>query len=165
MDHPDVTFVGRRQQHLACRVRALVDATEGRGGLAARVDERHHYEIEVGDAEVRVVARIGSVRPTVATRPAPAGPIRLRIDVVATPPGDWHPCKEPDLLRLGVEEADGEFEVLAELDGRYLSTEVAGGFTGRLIGMYAATGTVRFDWFDYEPVEPRGGGGSQGVTR
>jgi xylan 1,4-beta-xylosidase len=41
--------------------------------------------------------------------------------------------------------------VLAELDGRYLSTEVAGGFTGRVIGMYAAEGTVRFDWFDYEP--------------
>jgi len=42
--------------------------------------------------------------------------------------------------------------VLAELDGRYLSTEVAGGFTGRVIGMYAAEGTVRFDWFDYEPL-------------
>ena len=40
--------------------------------------------------------------------------------------------------------------MLAELDGRYLSTEVAGGFTGRVIGMYAADGTVAFDWFDYE---------------
>ena len=39
--------------------------------------------------------------------------------------------------------------MLAELDGRYLSTEVAGGFTGRVIGMYAAAGTVPFDWFDY----------------
>jgi xylan 1,4-beta-xylosidase len=36
------------------------------------------------------------------------------------------------------------------LDGKYLSTEVAGGFTGRVIGMYAAAGTVHFDWFDYE---------------
>ena len=123
---------------------------EGRGGLAVRLDERHHYEIEVGGGEVRVVARIGSVRPVVATAAAPAGPVRLRIDVLATPPGDWHPCKEPDVLRLGVEEADGTFDVLAELDGRYLSTEVAGGFTGRVIGMYAAAGTVRFDWFDYE---------------
>jgi hypothetical protein len=51
-----------------------------------------------------------------------------------------------------VEEPDGNFSVLAELDGRYLSTEVAGGFTGRVIGMYAATGTMRFDWFDYEPL-------------
>ncbi|GAA4671544.1 glycoside hydrolase family 43 protein [Phytohabitans rumicis] len=150
LDQPEVTFAGRRQQHSSCRVRALVDTAGGRGGLAVRVDERHHYDIEVGDGEVRVVARVGSVRPTVATRRAPAGPVRLRIDV-APPPGDWHPCKEPDVLRLGVEGADGAFEVLAELDGRYLSTEVAGGFTGRVIGMYAAAGTVRFDWFDYEP--------------
>ena len=40
---------------------------------------------------------------------------------------------------------------LAELDGRYLSTEVAGGFTGRVIGMYATEGTVAFDWFEYVP--------------
>jgi xylan 1,4-beta-xylosidase len=60
---------------------------------------------------------------------------------------------EPDLVVLGVEDADGGFVALAELDGRYLSTEVAGGFTGRVIGMYAATGTVRFDWFDYESLD------------
>jgi len=38
------------------------------------------------------------------------------------------------------------------LEGRYLSTEVAGGFTGRVIGMYAASGTVRFDWFDHRDL-------------
>ncbi|MFC0529858.1 glycoside hydrolase family 43 protein [Phytohabitans kaempferiae] len=150
LDDPDVTFVGRRQQDPSCRVRALVDAAEGHGGLAVRLDERHHYEIEAGDGQVRVTARAGSFRPTVATRPAPAGPLRLRIDVVASSPEQWHPREEPDVLYLGVEDQDGTFDVLAELDGRYLSTEVAGGFTGRVIGMYAASGTVRFDWFDYE---------------
>ena len=68
MDDPDVTFVGRRQQDLSCRVRSLVDPADGRGGLAVRLDERHHYDIEVGDGEVRVSARIGSVRHMVATR-------------------------------------------------------------------------------------------------
>ncbi|HEX6685041.1 MAG TPA: glycoside hydrolase family 43 protein [Candidatus Limnocylindrales bacterium] len=158
LDHPDITFAGRRQQHLSCRVRTLVDAAEGRGGIAVRLDECHHYEVEAGDGQVRVVARIGSLRSTVATRPMPEGPVRLRIDVLASPPGDWHPSKEPDVLRLGVDEADGAFDPLAELDGRYLSTEVAGGFTGRVIGMYAAAGTVRFDWFDYEPIETADGG-------
>jgi beta-xylosidase len=152
LDDPDVTFVGRRQQHLSCRIRTLADAGHGRGGLTVRIDEHHHYDLEVGDGEVRVVARIGSLRPTVATRPAPAGPLRLRIDVLASAAGHEHPRKEPDRLRLGIESADGSFEQLADLDGRYLSTEVAGGFTGRVIGMYATTGTVHFDWFDYEPV-------------
>jgi hypothetical protein len=31
---------------------------------------------------------------------------------------------------------------------------VAGGFTGRVIGAYAAAGTIHIDWFDYEPLEP-----------
>jgi len=154
IDDPNVTFVGRRQQHLSCRVRALADAAEGRGGLAVRLDERHHYEIEVGDGEARVSARIGPLRQTVATAPVPPGPVVLRIDVVASPLGLAlaHPLREPDLLSLGVEDRDGVFTELAELDGRYLSTEVAGGFTGRVIGMYATAGTVRFDWLDYRPL-------------
>ncbi|WBB77746.1 glycoside hydrolase family 43 protein [Micromonospora sp. WMMD882] len=164
MDERDVTFLGRRQQHPSCRVRTLVDPAGGRGGLVVRLDERHHHGVEVGDGEARVLVRIGSVLATVATRAVPAGPVRLRVDVLAPAPGDWHPGKEPDVLRFGVESADGTFDVLAELDGRYLSTEVAGGFTGRVIGMYAATGSVHFDWFDYQPEDgdgdptPRDGG-------
>jgi xylan 1,4-beta-xylosidase len=150
--HAGATFVGRRQQHLSCQARALVDTAQGRGGLAVRLDEQHRYDLELGDGQVRVAARIGSLRPTVATRPVPAGPAVLRIDVLASSAGDWHPLAGPDLLRLGVEHPDATFDVLAELDGRYLSTEVAGGFTGRVIGMYAAAGTVRFDWFDYLPL-------------
>jgi hypothetical protein len=55
-------------------------------------------------------------------------------------------------VTLGIEEPDGTSTVLGTLDGRYLSTEVAGGFTGRVIGLYAAAGTVHFDWFEYEPL-------------
>ncbi|MFC6093040.1 family 43 glycosylhydrolase [Saccharothrix lopnurensis] len=40
LDDLDVTFVGRRQQHLSCRARAVIDASEGSGGLAVRLDER-----------------------------------------------------------------------------------------------------------------------------
>ncbi len=47
----------------------LIDPTDGHGGLSVRLDERHHYDIEVGEGEVWVVARIGSVRLVVATRP------------------------------------------------------------------------------------------------
>ena len=59
----------------------------------------------------------------------------------------------PTPSRLGFEHDDGTFEVLAELDGRYLSTEVTGGFIGRVIGMYAVGGDAAFDWFDYEEQE------------
>jgi hypothetical protein len=60
-----------------------------------------------------------------------------------------------DIVRLGVEVA-GRFMPLAELDGRYLSTEVAGGYTGRVIGMYAAQRAVAFDWFEYTGLPGQG---------
>lgn len=58
----------------------------------------------------------------------------------------------PDSPVFGVETADGTVTELASLDGRYLSTEVAEGFTGRVVGVYAASGTVHVDWFDYAPL-------------
>ncbi|MFE0169796.1 beta-xylosidase family glycoside hydrolase, partial [[Kitasatospora] papulosa] len=71
-------------------------------------------------------------------------------------PEGWPPTARrgggPDTLRLGYETEDGHVEVLAELDGRYLTTEVAGGFTGRVIGMYATRGEAAFDWFELRPA-------------
>ena len=117
-----------------------------------RIDESHFYAIEAGAGEVRCHARVGPFTRTTALHPAANGAV-LRIDAVPDPAGHG-----PDLLRLGLEE-HGEHVAIAELDGRYLSTEVAGGFTGRVIGLYAAEGTVAFDWFEYagsDAAEPYG---------
>ena len=65
------------------------------------------------------------------------------------PPSWATPVRDPT-WSLGVQDVEGDFVVLAQFDGRYLSTEVAGGFTGRVTGPYATTGTVGFDWFAYE---------------
>ncbi|WP_030676443.1 glycoside hydrolase family 43 protein [Streptomyces cellulosae] len=152
LDDTDVTFVGRRQQHLSCRVRALVDVTEGDGGLAVRLDEQHHYDIEASPGKVRVRARIGPLSTVVASRPTPPGPVVLRIETAGV-----HTVNDartgPDVVSIGIEEPDGTFAELVTLDGKYLSTEVAGGFTGRVIGMFAAAGAVHFDWFEYEPLD------------
>jgi alpha-N-arabinofuranosidase len=50
---------------------------------------------------------------------------------------------------------DGKtFETLAKMDFRYLSTEVIGGFTGVMLGVFAqgnsTTGFADFDWFEYK---------------
>ncbi|MFC6016497.1 glycoside hydrolase family 43 protein [Plantactinospora solaniradicis] len=148
LDDPTVTFVGRRQEQHDVRVRALVDAHEGCGGLAVRLDEQHHYAVEVDADQVRVRARIGPLSEQLASR-AVSGPVVLRVETWSSGPGMDHPRQEPDVVRLGFEASDGEFVALAELDGRYLSTEVAGGFTGRVIGCYAATGAIQIDWYDY----------------
>jgi beta-xylosidase len=146
VDDDEPVFVGRRQQHLQCRVRALVDpsTSAAEAGLAVVMDESFHYEVAVRGDEVVARARIASLDSVVGTAPRPRGPVVLAIETRPHPHG-------PDVVVLGVEE-DGELRVLAEVDGRYLSTEVTGGFTGRVIGMYAIGGDAAFDWFDYEEL-------------
>ncbi|MGW6443014.1 glycoside hydrolase family 43 protein [Lentzea sp. NPDC055074] len=148
MDDPAVVFAGQRQRHLSCVARTLLDPADGSGGLAVRLDEEHHYEIEVAAGQARVLARIGPLSTVVASEPVPDGPVVLvvRVDEERTP---QDARRGPDTLTFGTETPDGTFTALATLDGKYLSTEVAGGFTGRVIGLYAAAGTVRFDWFEY----------------
>lgn len=151
LDDLDAVFAGHRQQHPSCGVSALIDASDGIGGLAARLDEAHHYEIEASAGHVRVLARIGPLRSEVATLAVPTGPTILGIEI--TPSRDFRdPRTGPDTLTFHIVDADGRTTDLATLDGKYLSTEVAGGFTGRVLGMYAASGTVRFDWFDHLPT-------------
>ena len=76
----------------------------------------------------------------------PGGPLVLQIEIVenTATPASLVPMG-PDIVRLRV-----GGKVLAELDGRYLSTEVRGGFTGRVLGMYAVGRDATFDWFDYQ---------------
>jgi alpha-N-arabinofuranosidase len=50
--------------------------------------------------------------------------------------------------------ADGQsFATLSKMDFRYLSTEVIGGFTGVMIGLFTQgddeDGYADFDWFEY----------------
>jgi xylan 1,4-beta-xylosidase len=72
---------------------------------------------------------------------------------ITEPPAPHDARTGPDVVSLGIELPDGTFTSLATLDGRYLPTEVAGGFTGRVIGLYAAQGVVHVDWFGYEPLK------------
>ncbi|GAA5039517.1 glycoside hydrolase family 43 protein [Thermocatellispora tengchongensis] len=163
LDRPGHTFFGRRQQHHDCRVTARLEPGQARAGLSVRLDEAHHYDIEVHDGEASVIARIGPLRQRVARTSVPPGPLTLVIQIrtAETPPPAPTLTGEAETRPLGVgvhgpdviafaARAGEEYVHLAELDGRYLSTEVATGFTGRVIGMYVTEGVAAFDWFDYE---------------
>jgi xylan 1,4-beta-xylosidase len=94
-------------------------------------------------------ARAGPFRSVLGEAPRPSDAVVL---VVETRPH----AHGPDCVRLGFVDDTGEPRMLAELDGRFLSTEVAGGFTGRVIGMYAVRGDAAFDWFEYQEHQPVG---------
>lgn len=150
LDESAPTFVGWRQQHERCEVRTLVDAGESsEAGLAVRMDERAHYEVAVVGDRLLAKARIGPLSSVVGEAARPGRTVEL---FVKTLDGGFGP---PDLVALGYRDEAREEHVLATLDGRYLSTEVAGGMLGRVIGMYAIGGDAAFDWFDYSV--PSGG--------
>ncbi|WP_158849620.1 glycoside hydrolase family 43 protein [Saccharothrix deserti] len=155
LDASGCTFVGRRQQHPECRVEVRLDPGWARAGVSVRLDEAHHYDLEVCDGRVEVIARIGPLRNVVARRAVPPGAVVL---AVTTRTDDLLPPSATGAhdIALGTAATGPDTiafhlgaDLLAELDGRYLSTEVAVGFTGRVIGMYATEGSASFDWFEY----------------
>jgi xylan 1,4-beta-xylosidase len=142
------SFLGRRQQHLSVTVRAGVRVDrDTRGGLRVRLDDRHCYDVEVADEGVHARVTIGPISQLLGSLPLPDRDVVLRIDTrrnVAPSIAAAH----PDRISLAFE-SDGEVCELASVDGRYLSTEVAGGFTGRVVGPYAAHGRLLVDWVEY----------------
>lgn len=122
-----------RVRDLRWRFEARVDASAAMA-LRVRLDERHWYEIGLDAGVAEVHARIGPLEASAGSAPATGDVVTLVVEAVdATHDG-------PDDLRFGVLDADGE-RWIAALDGRYLSTEVAGGFTGRTLGLRALGAT------------------------
>ena len=141
LNAPEPAFVGRRQQHHHCRISACVETgPSGEAGLTVWLDGSAHYDVALVGEYVVARACAGPNHTVVGTAPRPAGPVVLFVE---TGP-DVH---GPDAVSLGFD--DGTAQTLARLDGRYLSSEVTGGFLGRMIGMYAVGGQAAFDWFDY----------------
>jgi hypothetical protein len=144
----DLAFVGRRQEHLYCRVQAVVDARSGVGGLSMRMDARHHLDLSVDSGQLTAVAQVGALRSVLGSLEVPAGDVALEIRSVASEGHFSSTALGPDQLVAGVVGADGYTE-LGRIDGRYVSTEVAGGMTGRLAGVWCARGTLVVRSFRY----------------
>lgn len=140
-------FLGRRQQHQTMRATIRIDVSGGVGGLAVRYDERFHYSIAAGAG--RIVAR-GAIPGFEQVRELPFTGTGLELELRSRrPEGEGFGTSTSDLVELAAI-VDGERTVLLELDGRYLSSETAESFTGRVIGAFALEGRVAIDWFEYE---------------
>jgi alpha-N-arabinofuranosidase len=154
------TWVGRRQQHLACRARTLVDFVPARdgeeAGLSVYMNPDHRYEIGVrragGRRQVFVRQRIGPYLESVTASANLEGSEPVVLQVETTP--------EEYAFSYGVAVSGKPQQArtpLGKAAARYLSSEVAGGFTGAYFGLYAtgngrpASVPAHFDWFDFEP--------------
>jgi xylan 1,4-beta-xylosidase len=139
-------FLGRRQEHQFARVRARLHV-EGTGGLSLRIDARHALDLECAGATVRAVWAIGDARHVLGEQVMPAD-AELELRVLPADGHQFSTARGPDILVAGIVDA-GEFTELGRLDGRYVSTEVAGGMTGRMVGVVRANGSVLIRSFEY----------------
>ena len=132
--------------------RAEVTAPDGDLALTLRIDDDHWLAVErVGDlARVRMV--VGPLDSVLAEHPAPRDTTLL---LEVRPVAAFSRNAGPDRVVAGVV-TEGTRHELAEVDGRYLSTEVAGGFTGRVVGVEALGGPARVTRFRYVPAETDG---------
>jgi beta-xylosidase len=148
-------FLGRRQLTQTATIRVSVDASAGSGGIAVRYDEWNVYSLTATqtDAATTIVAeaRVPGIVQRWERR-LPAGPVELIIRSQRPVGETFESMMTSDLVELAARSGDTEV-VLATVDGRSLSAEVAASFTGRVIGVFAVTGSVVFGPIDYSGSE------------
>jgi alpha-N-arabinofuranosidase len=150
------SWLGRRQCHFSAQIAACLEfepnTERDEAGLVVRMNEQHHYEIFVtlrsGTPHVVLRRRIGSLQAEVASQPLAAGAVRLVLAITA----------ERSRYVFAYGAASDALTPLGEGETRYLSSEVAGGFTGVFLAMFASGNGAAcqrpadFDWFDYQPL-------------
>lgn len=129
-DEDSPAWLGRRQEHMCCDIETDVQfeaqTASEEAGLCVLMNHRHHYEIALGLGRVFVRQRIGSLQAVVAEAACASRTVQLRI-------------KADELEYNFAWSGNGgrTWQNLAHGEVRYLTTEVAGGFTGVYLAMYA----------------------------
>ncbi|SDG85800.1 glycoside hydrolase family 43 protein [Chitinophaga filiformis] len=131
----------------------LVSSTEDEeAGITLMQNNTHHYDLLLkrknGKYVVQLRVMVGSLSYIAAEQAVDDNKVNFRVK------------GSPLTYTFSyLNRKKGKYEELKKLDTRYLSTEVAGGFTGVMIGLYATsnghktTSKAYFDWFDYKVGE------------
>jgi len=148
-------WLGRRQCHHNVNVLTCVEFQpeneNEEAGLCVRKNEQHHYEIFItkrnGKISVALRKRIADLKVEVTSKPLP---YKMQKRCVLAIDADINNY----VFSYGTDEKN--LNILGKGITRYLSSEVAGGFTGVYFAMYA-TGNGKpckdpadFDWFEYK---------------
>ncbi len=145
------SFIGRRQQHIHFSAQTEFEFSPASSnecaGLAVTQSPDFHYLFVVtlqGEPVVQLIKRTAGVEEILARVPISIPRIRLKVE-----------AREQDYGFYYADKA-GDWQALLEgVDGRILSTPVAGGFLGAYLGMYASSNgqasnnRADFDWFEY----------------
>jgi len=153
MEPVNPSFVGRRQQHINFEASTVLEFTPQTSNECAGIVllQNHNFHmrcvvtlVEAGQPVVKLIRREAGTDILMAEKPVSAGQVYFKVEAIGQ---DYH---------FYVAEDSAAWQSLGDpLDGRVLSTPVAGGFTGAYLGMYASSNgkssenTAAFDWFEY----------------
>lgn len=150
------SFIGRRLQHFSFRAATHLEFKPQQAGEVAGLvllqNHNYHYRLEYGQygsaSEIRLIKRQGGVSEVLAAHAYTAGQVQFQVI-----------AEEQDYSFYYRTDDAAEWTPLYErADGRILSTDMAGGFTGAYVGMYASSqgspsaNVADFAWFDYEAL-------------
>ena len=133
------TFVGIRQRDFDTELTSDITVSEGEGGVTVYSCENEHYDIAVRKTgsgfEAVLKLNIGGIKHIQTTVPLSSGSAKLiiRSDSMFY---NFYVSENGSETHLGCGQA------------KYLSSEVSGGFTGVILGMYAIKGKSEFSSFD-----------------
>ncbi|GGK79135.1 glycoside hydrolase family 43 protein [Rufibacter glacialis] len=150
----NVSFLARRQQHLTGSASTQLEFQPEKAnefaGLVAFQNSQHHYALgktkKGQEAVVQLLKADQTVLAEIAlSKKESRKPLFLKIEF------------NRDTYAFYYSTQKGKWRLLkGDVDGKYLSTRVAGGFVGVTLGMYATShgqpsqNKAAFDWFDYE---------------
>jgi alpha-N-arabinofuranosidase len=151
-DKGSPTFIGIRQKdfdiELSTRMIFKPDFEGEEAGITAFMNNEHYFSVGMVRTSkgnfVRATAKTGKLKHTIAEVPVKQDEIFLKISA------------DKFVYRF-LWSDDGEtWQSLGENYAKYISTEVADGFTGVYLAMYAESNSkqsgsiANFDWFKYE---------------
>jgi len=170
----DVTFVGRRQDHVLFAAEATIDFTPQtngeEAGLSIFLTRAQHFDFGVvglsnGSSVVERYIRLLTVtsrstnagatdpisKPGILLLPDSTTPLRLRVEAISRSNFTF----SYQSIGTGTDSGNATWVIVGSGD----ATEVSGGFTGTLVGMYATgngkptTSLAYFSDFEYNPVQ------------
>lgn len=136
------TFICIRQIDFTADISAQLEIDSGEAGITFYMDEQHHYDLAVrrtedGGLEALERLNIGDVKAVQNTVRLPEGKVRVIVRA------------ENFCYSFYAAGSDGTEHYLGTAQTRYLSSEVAGGFTGVVIGLYAVGDGNRAHFTDF----------------
>jgi Beta-xylosidase len=136
------TFIGIRQKDFAAMISCDIALSDGEAGITLYMDENHHYDLAIRKCgsgyEVIERLNVGDIKSIEKT-------IDLKGENSATLMVQASHTHYRFYLRSG-----GEDLLMGIAQTKYLSSEVAGGFTGVLIGLYACGPNSLAEFSDFK---------------